>query len=488
MKHKFLMTCALFLMVGTVLAAAPNRQVIYVGNENVTSGGYWTTDSAGTVTAFTGEGTPADKFIHYDAENNVLTLHNATIKKGLDYSESIEGGTYIFGSAIGVFNERGNAELTIKLEGTNTIAEVSNGIYVLTTSSSASNATLTIEGDGSLDASASQAGIWVQGNSCDAALKIENAKVTATLVDSYGGNGVIVQSAENSSASLTVDGGSLTATGSGATFAGIQMQFGSGTSGAGTPTVTVSGNAIVRANGSAGGITSNSSTPIQFGAGSGIIFNGKEGTVYGDVTLQEDLTINQGETLTISDEASLDMNGKTITVQSGGCLVGELTGSGTVKYAPTITTDSLPDGTVGTEYCQTFTAEGDASITWSITSGSLPDGLNLNETTGEIFGTPTMSGCYDFTLTASNDSGSDNREFSLKINEGGDGINDIVADSTLYVFSTKGMLHIMGTEAEAEVYDVRGVLVYCGTERTLHLPAGVYIVHAEGRNWKAVVE
>ena len=99
----------LSLLPVTALADAPNGQVIYVGNENVTNGGYWTTDSAGTVTAFTGEGTPADNFIHYDATNNVLTLHNAVIKKGLDYSESIQGGTYIPGSAIGVFHQNGAA-------------------------------------------------------------------------------------------------------------------------------------------------------------------------------------------------------------------------------------------------------------------------------------------------------------------------------------------------------------------------------------------
>ena len=203
----------LSLLPVTALAATPNGQVIYVGNVNVTSGGYWTTGNDGTVTAFTGEGTPADNFIHYDATNNVLTLHNAVIKKELDYSESIQGGTYIPGSAIGVFHQNGAAELTIQLEGTNTIAEVSTGIYVLAPSNSTGDASLTITGDGSLDASASQRGIMVQSNSSDAALKIENAKVTATA--SSFGDGVLVQSKNDSSVSLTVDGGSLTATGSG---------------------------------------------------------------------------------------------------------------------------------------------------------------------------------------------------------------------------------------------------------------------------------
>ena len=316
----------LSLLPVTALAATPNGQVIYVGNVNVTSGGYWTTGNDGTVTAFTGEGTPADNFIHYDATNNVLTLHNAVIKKGLDYNESIQGGTYIPGSAIGVFHQNGAAELTIQLEGTNTIAEVSNGIYVLAPSNSTGDASLTITGSGSLDTSGIQTGIRVQSNGGNATLSIENAKVTATA--SSSGDGVSVQSKNDSSVSLTVDGGSLTATGSGNYGAGIQLQFGSAVSGSGTPTVTVSNNAIVRAN---GGVANNSSTSIQYGTGNeengGIVFDGSIGTVYGSVTLQDDLTIGAGETLTIGDGASLTVpdgktltNNGTVTTEEGGTL------------------------------------------------------------------------------------------------------------------------------------------------------------------------
>ena len=314
------------LLPATALAATPNGQVIYVGNVNVTSGGYWTTGNDGTVTAFTGEGTPADNFIHYDATNNVLTLHNAVIKKGLDYSESIQGGTYISGSAIGVFHQNGAAELTIQLEGSNAIENVSMGIYVLAPSNSTGDASLTITGSGSLNASGSQTGIQVQSNGGNATLSIENAKVTATA--SSSGDGVSVQSKNDSSVSLTVDGGSLTATGSGNYGAGIQLQFGSGVSGSGTPTVTVSNNAIVRAN---GGVANNSSTSIQYGTGNeengGIVFDGSIGTVYGSVTLQDDLTIGEGENLTIGDGASLTVpegttltNNGTVTTEEGGIL------------------------------------------------------------------------------------------------------------------------------------------------------------------------
>ena len=401
----------LSLLPATALAATPNGQVIYVGNVNVTSGGYWTTGNDGTVTAFTGEGTPADNFIHYDATNNVLTLHNAVIKKGLDYSESIQGGTYIPGSAIGVFHQNGAAELTIQLEGTNTIAEVSAGIYVLAPSNSTGDASLTITGNGSLNASASQRGIMVQSNSSDAALKIENAKVTATASSFFDGVGV--QSKNDSSVSLTVDGGSLTATGGGNYAAGIRFQFGSGVSGSGTPTVTVSNNAIVRASGNAGGIATNATAATP--SGTGIVFDNGAGTVYGSVTLQEDLTINEGESLTIPDGASLNTGSHEVIV-NGGTLTGGDKITGTVKYAPAITTESLPNGTVNEEYSQTLAATGSDTITWSLADGSsLPAGLNLDENTGKIYGTPTTAEKSTFTVTATNAYGSASREFTLTI-------------------------------------------------------------------------
>lgn len=305
----------------TALAAAPENQVIYVGGKEVTSGGYWTTDSAGNVTASTAGETPTDNYISYDAENNVLTLHNATIKNELEFNESIEGGTFISGSAIGVFNKSGNAELTISLVGTNTIANVGKGIFVLASSASTGSSNLTIQGDGSLNASASQTGIWVQSNGNNAALCVENAEVTASP-DGAVKNGVLVQAKDGSDVSLTVNGGSLTAS----VNANIWFQFGSGVSGSGTPTVTVSNNAIVRAN---GGIANNSSSPIQYETGNeengGIVWNGTGGTVYGDVELQEDLEIGEGESLTLDDGASLDTGNYTLTV-NGGTLTDNVTG------------------------------------------------------------------------------------------------------------------------------------------------------------------
>lgn len=395
------------------LAAAPSGQELYVGDVQISSTGYWTTGSDGTVTS-AGNTQPGDNYIHYNANDNILTLHNATIKKGLAYDQNTPAGSTIHGSAIGVLNQSGDAELTVQLEGSNTIDEVSTGIYV---HSSGGGAALSITGNGTLVIDSTFCPIQVISFNGNAALSIENAKVTAT--SSYY-NGVTVQSgnSENSSASLTVNGGSLTATASSANVSGISLSVGADGTGDCTPTVTVSNNAIVRAKGSAGGITSNSSTGVQYGTGSnstgGIVWNGSNGTVYGNVTLNESLTINQGENLTIPEGSTLNTNGNLTNngtiVDAGGILTGDP--GGIIVTAPAITTESLPDGTAGQSYTATLEATGN-NITWS--ASDLPAGLTLDADTGAITGTPTTDGQFQVTVTATNSVGNIDRTYTLNI-------------------------------------------------------------------------
>ena len=64
-----------------------------------------------------------------------------------------------------------------------------------------------------------------------------------------------------------------------------------------------------------------------------------------------------------------------------------------------ITTASLPNGTVQTAYSATLQATGGTTpYTWSVTSGSLPAGLSLAGATGIISGTPTTAGTSSFTV------------------------------------------------------------------------------------------
>jgi hypothetical protein len=64
----------------------------------------------------------------------------------------------------------------------------------------------------------------------------------------------------------------------------------------------------------------------------------------------------------------------------------------TINGPPSITTSSLPNGTVGVAYSQTLAATGGTvAYTWSIASGTLPAGLALSAG-GVISGTPTSAG------------------------------------------------------------------------------------------------
>ena len=94
-------------------------------------------------------------------------------------------------------------------------------------------------------------------------------------------------------------------------------------------------------------------------------------------------------------------------------LTAQFDDSGT--YTVTITTSTLPDGKVGEAYSQTLTADGTAPIIWSISSGTLPDGLKLDGNTGGISGTPTAEETATFTVKAENSAGSDTKELSITI-------------------------------------------------------------------------
>lgn len=61
----------------------------------------------------------------------------------------------------------------------------------------------------------------------------------------------------------------------------------------------------------------------------------------------------------------------------------------------------LPNGKVGVAYSNSFSVNGGtAPFNWSLTpgQGGLPSGLNINPVTGQITGTPTLPGQFDFSI------------------------------------------------------------------------------------------
>jgi hypothetical protein len=99
-----------------------------------------------------------------------------------------------------------------------------------------------------------------------------------------------------------------------------------------------------------------------------------------------------------------DINGITFIYPAAGGGSGELT----------ITTVSLPAGTIGSTYSQTLSASGGTPpYSWGLVSGQLPAGLSLSST-GLISGIPSSAGTFNFTVQV-NDSASRTAQKALSI-------------------------------------------------------------------------
>ena len=150
----------------------------------------------------------------------------------------------------------------------------------------------------------------------------------------------------------------------------------------------------------------------------GIVNN--NGTIINTGTLNNSGTLNNNGNL--NNTSVLNNAGSII---NNGTLTGEVGGSGTVT--PKITTDSpLPEGTVGVSYTATLEATGN-NITWS--ASGLPDGLTLNSD-GTITGIPSAEGTPTVTVTATNASGSDSKEYTLNIKSATVPVTGVTLDKT----------------------------------------------------------
>lgn len=91
-----------------------------------------------------------------------------------------------------------------------------------------------------------------------------------------------------------------------------------------------------------------------------------------------------------------------------------------------ITTESLPDATVGQVYSFTLThnCDGKEAASWAIPDGALPPGITLSYD-GHLLGTPTAAGSFSFRVSlsltsrewggVSYSSGSDSRGYILTV-------------------------------------------------------------------------
>ena len=208
------------------------------------------------------------------------------------------------------------------------------------------------------------------------------------------------------------------------------------------------------------------------------------------VTLDgETLEADTDYTLAYSD--NINAGTATVTVTGTGNYTGTATGNFTINKAEWTGVKTV-EGTItpGTDGSVTLPAVPDGAALG--TPAGDPEVENI-AITGNVLSYTGGSGIENgktYTVTVPVGETANYLAYDITVSLAGDTGSGLAqtAAGALRVFGTDGMLHITGTAAEAAVHDVRGVLVYRGTARTIHLPAGVYIVRAEEQVRKAVVK
>lgn len=390
--------------------------------------------------------------------NNTLYLHNFNYTMTGPYGS---GGLQMYGSA-------GAINVTINLQGSNSFTSAASPTSVLTAGLVVSNnTTLFIESDDGTG-TLTLTGGSPAGNFTTSGIKIDaggSLTIKSGTVNANGGDSTLNESyGLYNNGTFAMNGGALNASGGGgsnsigfySTFSGANGITGgvikakAGTTG-GTAAAVRTGSALagVEAVGGTAGF-SDTNTLTWTGVNSMYSFGGTVAT-YATLGVRHTINFNANGAPTNPPAATTGLDGKLAslpvitrvgyaldgwyTLPTGGVKVTTDTvfTSGTTLYAqwiqlspPSITTDSLPGGAVGTPYSQTLAATGAGPITWALAGGTLPDGLSLDENTGVISGTPTAVGSRRLVVKATNAGGSVTKILEINIVSGGP---DIITDS-----------------------------------------------------------
>jgi hypothetical protein len=164
------------------------------------------------------------------------------------------------------------------------------------------------------------------------------------------------------------------------------------------------------------------SQPVQVNGGTGAV----TWSIVGGGTLPANLNLNPTNGLIAGTPTVAGTFPFSVRVQDAGGLSDQQALSITINQpapppAPNITTTTLLAGTIGQPYSQTLRATGGTGgLTWSVVpgTGTLPSGLELDQTTGVISGTPTApAGTSSFTVRVADAAGQDDTQaLSITIN------------------------------------------------------------------------
>ncbi|WP_223574899.1 putative Ig domain-containing protein [Xanthomonas citri] len=185
----------------------------------------------------------------------------------------------------------------------------------------------------------------------------------------------------------------------------------------------------------------------------------------------------QGVAVTVNGDTAVEPN-ETFSVGLSGAsnaTIARATGTGTIlndDAVVTISPASLPAATAGSAYSQTLTASGGTpGYTFVVSAGALPAGLTLSAS-GVLSGTPTASGSFNFTATAT-DSGtptSGSRAYTL-----------IVAGATVILPATTLPAGTAGQAYSSAITPATGgIAPYSYALTAGALPAGITLNSSSG--------
>ena len=156
-----------------------------------------------------------------------------------------------------------------------------------------------------------------------------------------------------------------------------------------------------------------------------------------------------------------------------------------------ITTTSLPDGTVGTTYSSAVAAFGGTfTYTWSISQGSLPDGISMDPSSGNLTGTPTTTGLSSFTVKVVDTANPPQTATAdLTINVDAEGSNDRVfkgAYAFLFQgFDSSGPVAIVGSMDADGAGNISGGTLdinrASGPQTSIAIISGKFAINADDR-------
>ncbi|HEV2134994.1 MAG TPA: putative Ig domain-containing protein [Terracidiphilus sp.] len=207
-------------------------------------------------------------------------------------------------------------------------------------------------------------------------------------------------------------------------------------------------------------------------------------------SLGSDLSLNSSTGAITGTPKAADVGTLTFTVKvvdaygdtaTSGSLTITVVAAGAIVFgaAPTAT------ATYGVAYSSALSASGGAgALTYSISSGSLPAGLNLNTTTGAITGTPSAVGAVTFTAKAQDNFGDTpaTQSYTITVNPGA-ATHFAIALTSSSTITAGGTVSFTVTALDAggnTATGYSGTVAFTSTDTNATLPASASLTSGQG--------